>query len=136
MNDNTKVLDQNPGTPQAPIQPVPGVGGANKEAVRPVVAPVSEFLRPSGVEAKHNISQESAKLGVEEVQDRPDLTQVADMQHAGPSVPPPLGPTGSISIPTREEALADLKTKNPTDSGWGFDKLVIKALDALGLKGF
>lgn len=134
MSDDAKILDQ-PVAPQAPIQPSSPIGIPNKE-IGPILSVVPE-IKHEGSETKHGIDQELAELGVKEVQDRPDLTQVPDVQHAGPSVPPPTGPSGLVQVPlTREEALADLKIKKPTDSGWGLAKLALKALDVLGLKGF
>ena len=100
MNDSTKVLDQNP-VSVAPIQPAAPVGGANKE-MGPI-PPVVPEIRPSGSEVKPKISKESTELGVKEVQDRPDLTQIANMQHAGPSVPVPLRPIGLVQISEKKD---------------------------------
>lgn len=136
MNGNTKVLDQYlvSGTQ---VQPQAPVGVASKEIGR-VVAPVSEFVTRSGTERVLNIPPEvSAHIKVEN--DNPALTEEHEkigVAYAGPSVQPPTGPSGLVQVPlTREEALADLKIRKPTDSGWGLDKLILKALDALGFKG-
>lgn len=116
MNDNTKVLDQNPSTvaqvgpvqPQTPVQPAAPaafdaatVGIANKEMGPIRVAEI----RPAGTEVRHEISQESAELGVREVQDRLDLTlkhQQIGLEHSGATVPVPLGPTGLVQIPKKD----------------------------------
>lgn len=135
MNQNAKVLDQSPRTTPSQVAGSvvqPQMGSLNKEV--PISTGLSE-LKASVPEEIHGIDQELTELGVREIKDRPDLTQISDVKHAGPSVPVPSGTASSGNIPlTREEALADLKTKKPTDSGWGFDKLVIKVLNALGFK--
>lgn len=133
MSDDTKILDQNP---VAQALPPVQTGYIHKEQAPPVtVEPnLSEFIKPE-VE-KPNIDQEQTDMGVMAKKEVPDLTpehEEIGLKYSGPSVPVPPGPTGLVHIPlTREEALADLKIKKPDDSGWGFDKLVIKVLDALG----
>lgn len=90
MSNDTKIIDQV--QPQAPVAPI---SPANKE-MAPIGIPE---IGAAGIEAKPAISQESAELGVKEVQDRPDLTQVVNMHHAGPSVPVQTIPTGLVQIP-------------------------------------
>ena len=107
MNNDNKIVDQNPGTPQAPIQPVPGVGGANKEAVRPVVAPVSEFVRPSGAEITPNIPPEVSSADVKLQSDRPDLTSEhtqIGLVHSPETVAVPTAPSGLVKIPQTGDA--------------------------------
>ena len=137
MNDNTKVLDQNPSTPQVPIQPVPGVGGTNKEAVRPVVAPVSEFVRPSGAETVLNIPPEVSEVNVAEVKsDRPNLTfEHKDLvDHAGPHVPVKTSPTSNVRLPMTEEEIANqLKGGQDDNSGKWLAGLIQKVIRAMGL---
>lgn len=99
MNNDNKIIDEM--QPQTPVQPVSSVrGGANKE-----VGPISVVpeLKPAGPEVKHEIHQESAALGVKEIQDRPDLTEGINMQHAGPHIPVPRGPTGLVRIPEKKD---------------------------------
>ena len=128
MNDNTKVLDQNPSIPSAPIQPVPGVGGANKEAVRPVVAPVSEFVRPSGAETVLNLPPEVSSANVKVQSDRPDLTfehKQIGLNHANPPVS--IQSSNSIQLPMSEEEMAQkLETGQDDDSGKSLAKLLKK----------
>ena len=100
MNTDAKILDQNP-VPGSQVAPSAPVGVANKE-VEPIPSVVPE-IRPAGPEVKHEISQESAGLGVKEVQNRPDLTNTTDIQHAGPSVPIPPGPTGLVQISEKKD---------------------------------
>lgn len=132
MSDDTKIIDQNPGTPQAPTPASAPVGTVNKE-MGPVPSAVPE-IRPAGPEVKHEISQESAGLGVKEIQDRPDLGKVVDMRHAGPSVPIPSGPTGKITLPMSEDEVTDkLKTGQDDDSGKWLSKLIQKIMKVMGL---
>jgi len=122
MNDNAKILDQNPG-PITPVQPVASVGIANKE-----MGPIGiAEIRPAGPEVKHEIDQESVELGVKEIQDRPDLTQIVDMQHAGPSVPVPPGPTGLVQISE--------KTDTSESNTW-LNALTKKVQKVMQLMGF
>ncbi len=100
MSNDAKTLDQNPVSGNQ-VQPWVPVGVANKE-IGPIPSVVPE-IRPAGPEVKHEISQESVKLGVKEIQDRPDLTQIINMQHAGPSVPVPPGPTGLVQISEKKD---------------------------------
>jgi len=103
MNDNAKILDQNPG-PITPVQPVAPVGIANKE-MGPIPSVVPE-IRPSGPEAGHNIDQSSTELGVKEVQDRPSLTsehKEIGLEHSGATAPVPTGPTGLVQIPQTKD---------------------------------
>lgn len=131
MNDNTKVLDQNP-VSGSQVQPSSPVGVASKE-VGPIPSIVSE-IRPAGTEVKHDISKESAELGVKEIQDRPDLTQVVDIQHAGPSVPVPSGPAGKVLLPMSEEEIgSQLKTGQDDDAGKWLARLVKKVIAVMGL---
>ena len=94
MNDNTKVLDQNPSTPQVPIQPISS-SGANKE-----IGHVSEYIRPSGAELVPNIPPEVSVANVKVVQsDKPELTSEhvqAGLTHSEPVVP--TAPTGLVKI--------------------------------------
>lgn len=125
MSGDPKVLDQNT-VSGIQAQPTPPAGAANKE-IGPVSV-VSE-IRPSGPEVRHDIKG-LENAGVEENNDRPVLTEEhrqAGVDHAGPSVPVPSGPTGQVTLPlTREEAVARVKNSRPTDSIWGLAKLVLK----------
>lgn len=99
MNNDNKIVDQ--AQPQAPVQPVPSVGGgANKEVGR-VVAPVSEFVTRSGAEAIPNIPPE-VSAHIEVKNDNPTLTEEhkqIGVEYAGPSVQPPTEPSGLVQIP-------------------------------------
>ena len=128
MNDNTKVLDQNPSTPQVPIQPVSG--GANKEIGR-----VSEFVRPSGAETVLNIPPEVSEVNVAEV--KSDSLNLTDehkglMEHSGAAVPAKTAPTRTIQLQMSEEEIEkELKRGNKEDSGTWYAALldlVIKKL--------
>jgi len=133
MSDDRQVLDQKPvsGSQAQPLTPA-SVGVVNKE-IGPIPSVIPE-IRPAGPEVKHEISQESAELGVKEIQDRPDLTEGVDMQHAGPSVPIPSGPSGKVSLPMLEDEVADkLKTGQDDDSGKWLAGLIQKVIRALGI---
>lgn len=148
MSDDTKTVNQNTNVqfPSQPVQAPTGsgvrspVGSPNKE-----LGPISEDttqlneLSPSGAEVNHKISQELKNIGVQETEDRPDLTEdhkQAGINHAGASIPPQTAPTGLIELPlTREEAFAEVKGKKPNDSGWGLGKLVLKVLKVMGIAG-
>ena len=114
MNNDNKILDRNPVSPPVSGNQVqPQMGSLNKEA--PIATGLSE-LRPAGPEAKHNIDQEITQLGVREIEDRPDLTQVADVQHAGPSVPPPTESSGLVQSPLTPEEMVKISKTNPANS--------------------
>lgn len=136
MNNDNKTSGQPQSQiPAAPVQNP--VGLPNKEAEPTRTSPLSELLTPAGPEVKHNISRELVELGVRETGNNPNLTQEhreAGINHAGESVPPQTAPTGLIKLPlTEEEALAEIKSRKPADSGWGFAALVLKVLKAAGL---
>lgn len=140
MNDDNKVVNQNTPPvvpvdqvqPQAQVQPVVPVGTVHKE-MGPPIAVVSE-IKPAGAEVQHEINQESAELGVKEIQDRPDLIKGVDMQHAGPSVPVPTSPSGKVTMPMSEKEITDkLKTGQDDDSGKWLSKLIQKIMKVMGL---
>lgn len=100
MSNDAKILDRVQS--QTPVAPIAGVGIANKE-MGPIPSVVPE-IRASGPEAKHSIDQELTGLGVKEVQDRPDLTFVPrEIEHSGPNVEVPPGPTGLVQIPEKKD---------------------------------
>ena len=136
MNDNTKVLEQNPTVNQASVGnqvPVQPTGNILKEQA-PIGQNLSEFVRRTGPEVTHAISKESAELGVKETSDRPDLMQVSDIRHAGPSVPVPSGPSGSVKLPmSEEEVKAQLETGQDDDSGKWLSKLIQKIMKVMGV---
>ncbi len=127
MNDDKK-LDRNP---VSGIQPQPSspVGTMRKEE-----APIGNLseLTPAGPEVRHDIEGLEG-LGVKENNDRPVLTEdrrQVGIDHAIP--PPPTAPTGLVQIPlTKEEALAEVKGRKPTDSGWGLGTLILKVLKGI-----
>ena len=132
MNNDNKILDRNPVSPPVSGNQVqPQMGSLNKEA--PIATGLSE-LRPAGPEAKHNIDQEITQLGVREIEDRPDLTQVADVQHAGPSIPVSAMSSASIHYPMSEdEVTKQLKTGQGDDSGKWLAGLIKKVIAVMGL---
>lgn len=133
MNDNTKVLDQNPGTPPTPVQPVSSVGGANKEMGR-VAGPVSEFVKLT--EAEPQIDKELADLGVEVKKDSPNVTEEHRdfIDHAKQFTAVSTSASGKVTMPMSEEEVADqLKTGQDDDSKTGLAKLIDKVIKALGL---
>lgn len=133
MNNDTQVLDRNPvSVPVSGSQVQPQMGSLNKEA--PIAATGLSEIRPSGPEVRHEISQESAELGVKEIQDRPDLVQTVDIHHAGPHVPVPSSPSGKVIMPMSEEEITDkLKTGQDDDSGKWLAGLIQKIIKAMGL---
>lgn len=140
MNDDNKIVNQNANPiaqtnqvqPQAPIQPAAPIGTVHKEMGPPIA--VASEIKPAGTEVQHEISQESAELGVKEIQDRPDLTQVVDMRHAGPHVPVSTTPLNPIQYPMSEEEVAKkLKTGQDDDSGKWLSKLIQKIMKVMGL---
>lgn len=128
MSGDAKVLDQNPVSAPVSSSTVHAqVGSLNKEA--PVSAVGLSEIRPAGPEIKHNIGQESADLGVGETRDEPDLTQIADVQHAGPHIPVSTTPTKTIQYPMSEEEIGSkLKTGQDDDSGKSLAKLIQKII--------
>ena len=103
MSNDTQVLDRNPvSVPTSNNVVQPQVGSLNKEQAPPVAfePDLSEFIKP---EAEPNVDQEQKDMGVVATKEAPDLTQIVDMQHAGPSVPVPLSPTGLIQISEKED---------------------------------
>lgn len=80
----------------------PAVLGPNKEAIRPALQVVPEISHV-GPEIKHEIDQESANLGVKEIQEnRPELNTAhkeIGINYSGETHPAPTGPTGLVKIP-------------------------------------
>lgn len=102
MNDNTKVLDQNPisGLVASNVV-VPQVGSSNKEQAPHAVveSKLSEFIKPE-VE-KPNVDQEQKDMGVVVKSDKPDLTfehEELGVVHSGPNVTVLPAPTGLVQI--------------------------------------
>ena len=117
MNDNTKVLDQNPVPPPVSSSVVQPYGSLNKEA--PIGQNLSEVVRPAGTEASPNVSEEERKSGVEIKRDKPNLTLEHNglVEHAGPHVSVSTQPSGKITMPMSEEEIArQLKTGRDDDS--------------------
>lgn len=148
MDDNTKIVHKNGGVfkqggqtqPQASVQPVKTpisngvsspVGSPNKET-GPVSTPISELAS----EKEPQISQELKDMGVEEKNDRPDLTDKHKglVHHAGPHVAVPTNSSGKVILPMSEEEItSQLKSGQDDDSKKGLAKLLDKVRKALGL---
>jgi hypothetical protein len=136
MNDVTQADQVQPQASIKPVQPVQNpVGSVNKE-VGPVSSAMSE-LRPAGSEVSHEISQELRDIGVEEKQDRPDLTdehKELGVNHAGPHVPVPTRHSGKVKLPMSEEEIeSKLRTGQDDDSGKWLAGLVKKVIKVMGL---
>ena len=136
MSNDTQVLDQNPGTPQAPVQPVVPVGSVSKET-GPANVNLSEFVRPAGPEGSPNVSEEEKEAGVEVKSDKPNLTfehKELGIDHAGPHVPVSASASGKVSLPMSEDEVIDkLKTGQDDDSGKWLSKLIQKIMKVMGL---
>ncbi len=140
MNNDNKTLNQtqNQVLPQAVIQPVQSVapvGSVNKE-VGPIVAPVSEFIKPT--ETEPQISQELKDMGVVERKDALILDnshKSIGIQHSGTSTPIQTAPTGKITLPMSEDEVADkLKSGQDDDSGKWLAALIKKIIAVMKLK--
>lgn len=135
MNDNTKVLDQNPsvsptamGT-QGSVQSNINIGSMRKEQASAVsVEPnLSEFIKPE-IE-KPNIDQEQKDMGVVTKSEAPDLTfehKQIGLEHSGATVPVPPGPTGLVQFSEK---------KDISDSGTWLNTLTEKVQKVLKLLG-
>lgn len=124
MSTGTDVLDKNPVSVGqiTPLQPQTPVGVANKE-IGHVISPASEFIKPSGAEMVPNISPEVSEH-VEVKSDRPDLTQVTNVSHAGPHVPVLSSISNEAKLQmSKEEIEKQLKTGQDDDSGKWFAAL-------------
>lgn len=150
MNDDNKIVNQNPPSavqadqaqpqpavapvqPTQPVQPVTPVGSVNKEA-GPVDATVSEFIKPS--ETQPQIDSELKEIGVKEVKDKPDLTfehKELGVDHAGSNITVSTQPSVPVKLPMSEEEIADkLKTGQDDDSGKWLAGLLQKLIKAFG----
>jgi len=138
MNDDAKNVNQNipsavqanPAQSQVQIQPVAPVGSVNKEA-NPVVAPNSEFIKPS--EAEPQVNKELKEVGVEVKSDSPNLTpehKELGMDHAGPSIPVTTASANSIQYPMSEEEIKEqLNTGQDDSSKKWLARLIDKVID-------
>ena len=100
MNDNTKVLDQNPVSAPVSNNVVQPTGSMLKEQA-PMEQNLSEFVRPAGPEAVPSLPQEVSESGVEVNRDHPDLTfehKQIGLEHSGATAPVPSVPTGLVQI--------------------------------------
>lgn len=143
MDDNTKIVNQNPPPvaqadqtqPQAtvaPIQPSAPVGSVNKE-LGSVVSPVSEFIKPS--ETEPQIEKDIAELGVEAKKDEPNITDEHKdfIDHAKQFTPVSSSSKNKITMPMSEEEVAEkLKTGQDDDSGKWLAGLIRKIIKVLG----
>lgn len=143
MSDDNKLLDQNA---NASLGAVGNRSPANIGVISPVGSPRKEEettisglseLKPAGVEIRHTIDQELSELGVQETQDRPDLTEEhrqAGIKYAGPSVPPLTEPSGLAHVPLTPEEMVGAAKTNPANSIRWLKELIEKTFNAMGLK--
>lgn len=127
MSNDTQVLDRNPVSSLVSNSVVQLQGSLNKEV--PIATGLSEIM-PAGPEVSHKIDQESAELGVKEVQDRPDLKPEhieLGVSHSGPNVIIPPGPTGLVQIPEK---------KDTSESNTWLNALTEKVRKVMRLMGF
>jgi hypothetical protein len=137
MNGDVKVVDQNP--IPAPVvsdvaQPPVSVGQPNKEA-EPMVAPTSEFIKPSEVEPQ--IGKDLAELGVEAKKDEPKIEDEHKeiIDHAKQFSPVAPSTPSKVVMPMSEEEIKNkLETGQDDDSGKGLAKVIDKVMKVLGLK--
>ena len=104
MNDNTKVLDQSPVPPPVSNSTVQPQGSLNKEA--PIGQNLSEFVRSAGSEVTPDLPREVSESGVKVTDDKPFLTPAhieSGVNHSGPNVIVPKGPTGLVQIPQTKD---------------------------------
>lgn len=136
MNDNTKVLDQNPVSVPVANNVVQPQGSLSKEKA-PIGPNLSEFIRPAGPEGSPNVSKEEKAAGVEVKSDKPNLTfehKELGVDHAGPHVSVPTSPSGKVTLPmSEEEVTAQLKTGQDDDSGKWLAGLIRKVIKVFGL---
>lgn len=133
MNADVKIVDQNLGSSVSGSAVQPQAGSPNKEV--PIATTELSEMQPAGSERKHDIGQELEGLGIKEIQDRPDLTQVPDIQHAGPHVPVSIAPTSSIRYSMSEEEVTRKKTGKIDDSETWNATLLDKVIKAGKLVG-
>jgi hypothetical protein len=137
MNGDVKVVDQNPVS--APVisdvvQPPVSVSQPSKE-MEPVVAPTSEFIKPS--EAEPQIDKDLAELGVEAKKDEPKIEDEHKdlVDHAKQFSPVVPSSPSKVIMPMSDEEVKDkMKTGQDDDSGKGQAKLIDKVMKVLGLK--
>jgi len=129
MSADVKVLEKTPVSlgQTAPPQSQASVGTANKE-----IGHVSEFIKPAGAELVPNIPPEVSEH-VKITSDRPDLTQVVDIEHAGPHVPVPVSSSGAVQLPMSKEEIKEFKTGDVEDSKTGLAILLDKLLKMFGI---
>jgi len=137
MSDTT-VLDKNPIGPTAvvgPTQPQNPVGTLGGKERGQMVT--TSKLNLAGTEVRHSIDQQSAELGVREIQDRPDLGPEhieSGVRHSGAFNPFQTTPSNSIQYPMSEEEIGkQLKTGQDDDSGKWLAGLIQKVIKAMGL---
>jgi len=118
---------------QTQQQPQVGSGGAlvkeRELFVTPSAGPsVSEFVKPSGVEAEPRIHDELEKIGVRRVREFPEVGHEEQGIGIKESMPPvKTEPTGLVQTPmTEEEAKQTLKHEKPTASIMWIAALVVK----------
>lgn len=132
MNGDVKVLDQNPGSnPVSGSMGQPQGGSPKKEA--PFIAGLPE-IKPAGPEVRHNIDQESARLEIKEIQDKPDLTQIENVQHAGPHMPVSTTSSGSIQYQMSEEEIRKQEKEGQDDDSGKWFLALWKKIIAWGSK--
>ena len=134
MNDDTKIVNQNPDLVSAvPAQPQAPVGLPNKEMGPISITPVSEFVKPSEIEPQ--IDKDLAELGVEAKKDKPELTdehRLAGIEHSGIYVPTPSVSSSSVKLPMTEEEMTDkLKRGQDDDSGKWLAGLIKKIISVM-----
>jgi hypothetical protein len=139
VNDDNKVLNQNPppsqsdqvqpqAQPQIQPQAVVPVGSPNKET-GPVVSLGNEFIKPS--EAGPQVDGTLKELGVEAKKDEPNLSDEHKgiMEHAKEFTPVSASPSGNVVMPMSEEEIANkLKTGQDDDSGKWLAGLIKKII--------
>jgi hypothetical protein len=139
MDDNNKAVNSNAASvtqddqvqPQAqvqPVQPVVPAGSLNKET-GPIVAPTSEFVKPS--EAEPQISEDLKELGIEAKKDEPDMGNEHEglVEHAKQFTPVSSPPQGKITMPMSEDEIEkQLRSGQDDDSGKWLARLIKKII--------
>lgn len=130
MSNDTQVLDRNPISPPVSGNQVqPQMGSLNKEV--PLATGLSE-LRPSGPEINHKLDQELKELGVEERNDKPDLTfehQEIGVKYAGSNVVVQASTPSKVTLPMSDEEIERImKTGQNDDSGKWLARLIKKII--------